>query len=149
MSTTLVHVGVRSSNLKESIRFWRDALGLQVVQQEDDYYDLTDSYHNFRVFQHSGPPRPQHVGGMLDYLHIGVRVPDVWEAAKRCESLGFQIIWEGLDGSNRPDDPNLPPPKAFKVEDPDTIVVDVTVDDDQWPGVPHREEDRWIRNSLS
>ena len=47
----------------------------------------------FVVFQHNGPDRPKHVGGMLDYLHIGVRVPDLREAAQRCEDLGFEITW--------------------------------------------------------
>ncbi len=136
MSTTLVHIGVRTTNLEKSIRFWRDALGLTVFSTMSGCYDLTDGYHNFRVFQHRGPQRPQHVGGMLDYLHIGVRVPNLQEAAKRCEELGFTITWEGLDGS-KPYTPNSnePPSQAFKVEDPDGIVVDITEQDNQWPGV--------------
>ncbi len=136
MSTTLVHIGVRTTNLENSIRFWRDALGLRISSTKNGCYDLTDGYHNFRVFQHNGPDRPQHVGGMLDYLHIGVRVPDLREAAQRCEELGFEITWEGLDGTN-PYDPNSDelPSIAFKVEDPDGIVVDITERDDQWPGV--------------
>ena len=28
MSTTLVHIGVRTTDLEKSIRFWRDALGI-------------------------------------------------------------------------------------------------------------------------
>lgn len=134
--STLVHVGVRATNLEETIRFWRDALGLKVFSTMDDCYDLTDGYHNFRVFQHNGPERPPHVGGMLDYLHIGVRVPDLQEAAKRCEANGFTIISDGVGGQTY--DPNSPPDESFKVEDPDGIVVDVTADDNQWPGVQPR-----------
>ena len=96
--STLVHIGVRATNLEETIRFWRDALGLKVFSTMDDCYDLTDGYHNFRVFQHNGPERPPHVSGMLDYLHIGVRVPDLQEAAKRCEANGFTIISDGVGG---------------------------------------------------
>lgn len=134
--STLVHIGVRATNLEETIRFWRDALGLEVFLTMDGCYDLTDGYHNFRVFQHNGPKRPPHVGGMLDYLHIGVRVPDLQEAAKRCEANGFTIISDGVGGETY--DPNSPPEEAFKVEDPDGIVVDVTASDDQWPGVQPR-----------
>ncbi len=134
MSSILVHVGVRASDLSQTIRFWRDALGLRVAAEHEQCCDLTDGYHNFRVFQHQGPPRPPHVGGMLDYLHIGVRVPDLHEAARRCQELGFEIIWEGLDGKTRYDT-QRPPAIAFKVEDPDGIVVDVTERHDQWPGV--------------
>ena len=134
--STLVHIGVRATNLEETIRFWRDALGLKVFSTMDDCYDLTDGYHNFRVFQHNGPERPPHVGGMLDYLHIGVRVPDLQEAAKRCEANGFTIISDGVGGDVY--DPDSPPDESFKVEDPDGIVVDVTASDDQWPGVQSR-----------
>lgn len=132
--STLVHVGVRATNLEKTVQFWRDALGLKVFSQMDGCYDLTDGYHNFRVFQHNGPDRPSHIGGMLDYLHIGVRVPSLREAAQRIDALGFQIIWDGVDGG-KPYDPSSPPSKSFKVEDPDGIVVDVTASDDQWPGV--------------
>ena len=134
--STLVHIGVRATNLEETIRFWRDALGLKVFSTMDDCYDLTDGYHNFRVFQHNGPERPPHVGGMLDYLHIGVRVPDLQEAAKRCEANDFTIISDGVGGDVY--DPDSPPDESFKVEDPDGIVVDVTASDDQWPGVQSR-----------
>ena len=132
--STLVHVGVRATNLEKTVQFWRDALGLKVFSQMDGCYDLTDGYHNFRVFQHNGPDRPSHIGGTLDYLHIGVRVPNLREAAQRIDALGFQIIWDGVDGG-KPYDPSSPPSKSFKVEDPDGIVVDVTASDDQWPGV--------------
>ena len=134
MSSVLVHVGVRASDLQRTLRFWRDALGLQVASEHGQCCDLTDGFHNFRVFKHEGPARPPHVGGMLDYLHIGVRVPNLHEAARRCQQHGFPIIWEGLDGKTRYD-MKKPPAVAFKVEDPDGIVVDVTERHDQWPGV--------------
>ena len=137
MTGTLVHVGVRATDLAQTIRFWRDALGLSVVSERENCYDLSDGFHNFRVFQHSGPARPPHIGGLLAYLHLGVRVPDLKEAALRCQQLGFEIIWEGLDGS-KPYQAGQLPSEAFKVEDPDGIVVDVTELDDQWPGVVSR-----------
>jgi catechol 2,3-dioxygenase-like lactoylglutathione lyase family enzyme len=132
--TTLVHVGVRATDLERSIRFWRDALGLRVVETGESRYDLTDGYHNFRVFQHFGPSRPPHVSGMLDYLHVGVVVDDLADAARRCLELGFEIICEGVDGE-RPYDPAHPPSDAFKAADPDGIVVDVAARRTQWPGV--------------
>lgn len=134
----LVHVGVRASDLSATLRFWRDALGLNIVQDGPESCDLTDGYHNFRIFQHRGPARPPHVSGMLDYLHVGVQVPDLAEAARRCLDLGFQIIWDGVDGG-KPYDPATPPSESFKVADPDGIVVDVSAREDQWPGVQNGE----------
>jgi catechol 2,3-dioxygenase-like lactoylglutathione lyase family enzyme len=132
--TILVHVGIRATDLDRTIRFWRDALGLRVVATGDGLYDLTDGAHNFRVFQHQGPARPPHVSGLLDYLHIGVVVGDLREAAERCSALGFPPVYEGVD-TDRPYDPAHPPHDAFKVEDPDGIVVDVAARRTQWPGV--------------
>src|SRR5262249_35052077 len=120
--------------LERSIRFWRDALGLPVAATMPGCYDLTDGRSNFRIFQHKGGARAPHVGGLLDYLHVGVLVDDLAAAAKRCTDLGFEIIWDGVDGGHVYD-PNAPPSESFKVEAPDGIVVDVTGSRSQWPGL--------------
>ena len=134
MTSRLVHVGVRATNLTDTLRFWRDGLGLQVVEETSVHCDLTDGLHNFRVFQHAGPERPPHVSGMLDYLHIGVLVDDLSRVAIRLRDLEFEIIWDGVDGG-KPYDPANPPTESFKVADPDGIVVDVSANPNQWPGV--------------
>ena len=134
MTSTLAHVGVRATDLSASLRFWRDALDLTVVEESAEHSDLTDGWHNYRVFQHNGPKRPGHVSGLLDYLHIGVHVPDLQATADRCQALGFEIIWDGIDGG-KPFDPATNPAESFKVEDPDGIVVDVSARPGQWPGV--------------
>ena len=133
MSTVLVHIGVRATDLEKTIRFWRDGLGLPVVSTHESCYDLSDGHHNFRVFQHNGPARPAHVSGMLDYLHIGVRVPDLEETGRRLLDMGYEIFSDGL-GGKEPIDVHDIREGAFKVEDPDGITVDVTASDDQWPG---------------
>jgi catechol 2,3-dioxygenase-like lactoylglutathione lyase family enzyme len=133
-NTLLVHVGVRTSDLAASIRFWRDALGLRVAATMEGCYDLTDGRHNFRVFQHGGAARPPHVSGLLDYLHIGVLVDDLAATAQRCQDLGFPIIWDGV-AAGHAYDPQQRPTESFKVTDPDGIVVDVTASPAQWPGV--------------
>ncbi len=133
MSTVLVHIGVRATNLEKTIRFWRDGLGLPVVSTHEKCYDLSDGHHNFRVFEHNGPVRPPHVSGMLDYLHIGVRVPDLAETGRRLLGMGYEIFSDGLGGKEPIDVHNIQA-GAFKVEDPDGITVDVTASDDQWPG---------------
>lgn len=134
MRSKLVHVGVRATDLAESLRFWREGLGLRAIQETSVHSDLSDGTHNFRVFQHAGPDRPPHVSGMLDYLHIGVMVDDLFEAANRLQGLGFEILWDGIDGG-KPYDPAHPPTESFKVADPDGIVVDVSANPAQWPGV--------------
>ena len=131
--SVLIHVGVRASEIERSIRFWRDALGLRVAKQRKDRYDLTDGYHNFAVFQHTGGARPPHVSGMLDYLHVGVGVPDVTAAARRLREMGFEIYSDGVSGE-RPIDPDHLLERAFKVKDPDGITVDVSEVDTMWPG---------------
>ena len=142
-SPVLAHVGVRASDLERTIRFWRDGLGLRVAStipadsSAPHCYDLTDGLHNFRVFQHNGPPRPANVTGLLDYLHVGVVVPDLGAAARRLHDLGFHIYWDGISGGQAIGafDPANPPSESFKVEDPDGITVDVTSSKAQWPGI--------------
>jgi catechol 2,3-dioxygenase-like lactoylglutathione lyase family enzyme len=141
MTTRLVHVGVRATDLEATIRFWRDGLGLRVAETMPGCYDLTDGQHNFRIFQHEGPNRPPHVSGMLDYLHVGVVVDDLPATARRCLALGFRVISDGVGadglvvGEYDPDDRRN---DSFKVEDPDGIVVDVAARPEQWPGVAER-----------
>ena len=131
---TLVHVGVRATDVEQTIRFWRDGLGMRVAGTLAHGVDLTDGYHNFRVFQHQGGPRPPHVRGLLDYLHVSVRVDDLAATAQRLSDLGFEIIWDGVSDGHAYD-PRTPPSESFKVEDSDGIVVDVTANPEQWPGV--------------
>jgi len=131
--STLVHIGVRATDIDKTIRFWKDGLGLSLVQLQGKSYDLTDGYHNFRIFQHNGPSRPDHVSGMLDYLHIGIRVPNLEAAAQRLTEMGYEIFSDSLDGKE-PLAPDNLEEGAFKVEDPDGITVDVTSSDEQWPG---------------
>jgi catechol 2,3-dioxygenase-like lactoylglutathione lyase family enzyme len=131
---TLVHVGIAATDLDASLRFWRDALGLAVVAEAPGCVDLTDGWHNVRLFPHERGERPPHVSGLDSYLHIGVRVADLATAVRRCEAHGFPIIWDGVD-AGRPPVPGELPAESFKVADPDGIVVDVTASPDQWPGV--------------
>ncbi len=133
MPSTLVHVGVRATDLEKTIGFWRDGLGLPVVSRQENCFDLSDGHHNFRVFQHSGPVRPEHVSGMLDYLHIGIRVSNLEAAAQRLLDMGYEIFSDGLGGKVPLNVQDLQE-GAFKVEDPDGITVDVTSSNDQWPG---------------
>ena len=133
MSAVLVHIGVRATDLAKTIRFWRDGLGLPVVATQENCFDLSDGHHNFRVFQHDGPERPEHVSGMLDYLHIGIRVADLEASGQRLLDMGYEIFSDGLGGKEVVDPTNITE-GAFKVEDPDGITVDVTARSDQWPG---------------
>jgi catechol 2,3-dioxygenase-like lactoylglutathione lyase family enzyme len=134
--TTLVHVGVAATDLDRSLRFWRDVLGLRVLEDRGGLVVLTDGLHNFTVFRYNGN-RPPHVAGNAGYLHIGVKVADLADTLRRCSELDLEIICDDVDDC-RPYDPANPPTESFKVQDPDGIVVDVTARDDQWRGVALR-----------
>jgi catechol 2,3-dioxygenase-like lactoylglutathione lyase family enzyme len=134
--TTLVHVGVAATDLDRSLRFWRDVLGLRVLEDRGGLVVLTDGLHNFTVFRYNGN-RPPHLAGNAGYLHIGVKVADLAATLRRCTELGLEIICDDVDDC-RPYDPANPPTQSFKVQDPDGIVVDVTGRDDQWRGVALR-----------
>jgi catechol 2,3-dioxygenase-like lactoylglutathione lyase family enzyme len=132
-ATNLVHVGVAATNLDRWLKFWRDVLGLTVMDERAGITVLSDGAHNYTVFQNSRP-RPANITGHAGYLHIGVQVANLAETLNRCLDLGLEIICDDVDFC-RPYDPANPPTESFKVEDPDGIVVDVTVREDQWLGV--------------
>jgi len=132
--TQLVHVGIRATDLERSVGFWRDVLGLRVASTMEGCYDLTDGQHNFRLFTNSGAPRPPAVGGLMAYLHVGIMVDDLQAAIARCLAADVPIVWDGVDQGHAYD-PASPPSRSFKVEDPDGIIVDVSADPEQWPGV--------------
>jgi catechol 2,3-dioxygenase-like lactoylglutathione lyase family enzyme len=134
--TNLVHVGVAATDLDRSLRFWRDVLGLEVMDERESIVVLSDGAHNFTVFEYARS-RPPHVAGNAGYLHIGVQVANLAETLHRCLDLGLKIICDDIDDC-RPFDSANPPRQSFKVEDPDGIVVDVTASDDQWLGVTPR-----------
>jgi catechol 2,3-dioxygenase-like lactoylglutathione lyase family enzyme len=131
--TTFVHVGVAATDLDRSLRFWRDVLGLRVIETRPGIAILTDGLHNVTVFRYGGDRSP-HPAGHQSYLHVGVRVADLAETLGRCLDQGLTILCDDVDYC-RPFDPANPPTRSFKVEDPDGIVVDVTASADQWLGV--------------
>ena len=106
--STLLHVGIRASNLERSIRFWRDGLGLKVAKQRVEIAMISrTAITTSPCFNIDGEERPAHLGGMLDYLHIGVGVPDVAAAAKRLREMGYEIFSDGLGGKEPLDPENL------------------------------------------
>src|SRR5262245_40819247 len=116
--TTLVHIGIAATDLERSVRFWRDAVGLREAGAVEDRYDLTDGFHNFRLFQYRGGDRPANVTGSAAYHHLGVKVDDLQAALRRFTELGFEIGCDDVDDP-KPYDPASPPRRSFKVEDPD------------------------------
>ena len=62
MSATPIQIDVRATDIGKTICLGKDGLGLNLVDNQGQSYDLTDDYHNFCVFQHNGPCRPVSFG---------------------------------------------------------------------------------------
>ena len=139
MEPTCVHIGIRATNLDETIYFWRDLLGLEVVAEGENHFDLTDGYHNFRLFEYAGDDRAPHLGGLDDYLHIGVYVDDLQASIDRFEEGGFEPFVDDVTVGD-PYDPENPPEESYMIEDPDGIVLDVSDNPNQWPGADLLDE---------
>ena len=58
MSAAPIQIDVRATDIVKTLCLGKDGLGLNLVDNQGPSYDLTDGYHNFRVFQHNGPCRP-------------------------------------------------------------------------------------------
>jgi catechol 2,3-dioxygenase-like lactoylglutathione lyase family enzyme len=133
-SATFVHVGIAASDLDRSMSFWRDLLGLRVIEERPKLFVLTDGFHNITVFEYARGDRPANLGGHASYLHVGVRVDDLAATIDKCLAIGLNIFCDDINVC-RDFDPANPPTESFKVEDPDGVVVDISASKSQWLGV--------------
>ena len=131
LHAVLVHIGVTTTDLGRSIRFWRDLLGLRIEEQRPGLVIMSDGLHNVTLIRRSGSVD---VDGESAPVHIGVRVDDLQAALQGCLDLGMEITCDDIDNC-RPFDPANPPKESFKAQDRDGVLVDFTASKTQWLGV--------------
>ncbi len=131
LNAVLVHIGVTTTDLGRSIRFWRDLLGLRIEEQRPGLVIMSDGLHNVTLIRRSGSVD---VDGESAPVHIGVRVDDLQAALQGCLDLGMEITCDDIDNC-RPFDPANPPKESFKAQDRDGVLVDFTASKTQWLGV--------------
>mgnify|MGYP003852722295 CR=1 FL=1 len=109
-----LHTMVRVTDVEASLRFYRDALGLEVLSRRDvpqgrftliflaapgDSSAQIELTHNWgteaddTARYHNGNDEPRGFG------HIGISVPDVYEACARLDTLGVDYVKRPDDGS--------------------------------------------------
>jgi catechol 2,3-dioxygenase-like lactoylglutathione lyase family enzyme len=129
----LVHIGVLTSDLGRALSFWRDLLGLRIIEERRSLVILSDGLHNITLIQRNTSAKAG-IDGESAPVHIGVRVDDLAAALQGCLDLGLEITCDDIDNC-RPYDPDNPPVASFKVQDMDGVLVDITASTSQWLGV--------------
>lgn len=99
-----LHTMVRVSDLEASLRFYRDALGLELVRQFDNpggrftlAYLAAPGDHNAQV-ELTYNWDPEDLGGSRNFGHIAYAVDDIYAACERLQSHGVTILRPPRDG---------------------------------------------------
>jgi lactoylglutathione lyase len=99
-----LHTMVRVTNLEESLRFYRDALGLQVMRQHDN----PQGRFTLVFLAPPGQPDaevelthnwdPETYTGGRNFGHLAYAVDDIYAACERLQQHGVQILRPPRDG---------------------------------------------------
>jgi len=122
-----LHTMIRVTDLEESLRFYRDALGLEVVRKRDSPQG------RFTLVFLAAPGQPdaeieltynwdpeQYTGGR-NFGHLAYAVDDIYAACERLQQHGVQILRPPRDG------------KMAFVRSPDQISVELLQAGDALP----------------
>lgn len=99
-----LHTMVRVSDLDVSLRFYRDALGLELVRQSDHsggrftlaYLAAPGDHHAQVELTYNWDP--EDLGGSRNFGHLAYAVDDVYAACERLQAHGVTILRPPRDG---------------------------------------------------
>jgi lactoylglutathione lyase len=99
-----LHTMVRVTNLEESLRFYRDALGLEVTKK----HDSPQGRYTLVFLSAPGQPEaevepthnwdPETYTGGRNFGHLAYLVDDIYAASERLQQHGVQILRPPRDG---------------------------------------------------
>ena len=123
MKTKLLHTCLRVMNLEESLKFYKEAIGL-VESERKDFPEneftlvyLTDEDKNYELelTYNYNTEKPYEIGD--GYSHMAVSVKDLEGARKKHSEMGYEVSkLSGLPGQD---------PTYYFVTDPDGYRVEV------------------------
>lgn len=99
-----LHTMVRVSDLDASLRFYRDALGLELVRQFDNPGGRFTLAYLAAPGDHSAQVEltynwdPEDLGGSRNFGHLAYAVDDIYAACERLQAHGVQILRPPRDG---------------------------------------------------
>ncbi len=132
------HLAFRCADKEKSHQFYQDVIGFSFVgyRGQDKTVDLTDGTLNITLIQQPQElldGREQFEEG-AEFIHFGLIVDDLDAIWMRLSDYGAEFSRDDIK-VRKPIDPDLRPPRSFKVLDPDGNVVDITVSKTEWKGV--------------
>ena len=123
MSFKMLHTCIRVMNLEESLKFYRDALGLVETRRKDfPEYKFTLVYlsdkpngYEIELTYNYDPEKPYEIGN--GFSHTAIGVSDLEGMREKHKSLGYEVTdLKGLPGEK---------PRYYFVTDPDGYKVEV------------------------
>lgn len=130
------HLAIRCRDVEQSIRFYRDALGFQVIGPREPggpSTDLTDQTLNITILPFVGMPGdPPEEGN--EHIHFGIIVPNATELYYRVRAHGISIVRDDIKARGEPQNETAPV-GSYKIADPDGNIIDVSDNPAEWRGV--------------
>ena len=132
------HLAFRCADKEKSHQFYQDVIGFSFVgyRGQDKTVDLSDGTLNITLIQQ--PPELLEDRAALEegteFIHFGLIVDDLDPIWKRLSDWGAEFSRDDVK-TRKPIDPEVRPPRSFKVLDPDGNIVDITNSRNEWNGV--------------
>ena len=123
MNYKMLHTCIRVMDLDKSLKFYKEALGLNEIQRKDfPEYEFTlvylsdeSGHYELELTYNYNPEKPYEIGN--GFSHIAVSVENLEESQKRHEEMGYKVTnLIGLPGEQ---------PRYYVVTDPDGYDVEV------------------------
>ncbi len=123
MKYKMLHTCIRVMDLEKSLKFYKDALGLEETRRKDfpdDKFTLVfladeDKNYEMELTYNYDPEKPYEIGN--GFSHIAVSVEDLEASRERHEKMGYKVTkLMGLSGEK---------PRFYFVTDPDGYDVEV------------------------
>lgn len=123
MAVKMLHTCIRVMNLEESLKFYRDALGLVETRRKDfpenkfTLVYLSDKPNGYEIelTYNYDPEKPYEIGN--GFSHTAIGVSDLEGMREKHKSLGYEVTdLKGLPGEK---------PRYYFVTDPDGYKVEV------------------------
>ena len=121
------HVAIRTKDVENTARFYREAFGLKDAGRGQNGVYLTDGRINLAILTVKGP------SGRAGIDHLGFQVDDLDEAVATAQRVGARCLTEAAHVT--PTDPSTPQSYfEIKLEGPDEQEIDVS--ETGWAGAP-------------
>ena len=120
-TTGIDHVNLQVNDLEESIRFWTDLLGFEILESIPDQNGAIIGTREAKLalYEKTSPGKVE-ISGLS---HLGFHIEDFDSALADCQHRGIPILYDGVV--------SWPNSRSLYIQDPNGYEVELT---EEWGG---------------